>query len=175
MSEIIIVNFIAYLAMTCSIIACVISNVSGTGSISALLGNYGLILFGILFVCSTSAYNTMNNVSGVSNTAMTTFIKWLPSIFIIGTLIMLIVIIGVYFDRVTTNKMPSSYYIFLTWTNIFLTIQIVMLLSHFRKGDKMTMDVLSDKTVMISILFGELGIIMASIMLSIILYNATQC
>lgn len=88
---------------------------------------------------------------------------------------MLIVIIGVYFDRVIDNKMPSSYYTFLTWSNIFLMVQICIVVSHFKSGNGVTMNVLSDKITMISILFGELGVIMASIMLSIILYNSTQC
>lgn len=173
MADIQAIHFISYLVITCMLIACAISNVTGTGAVSALLGIYGLVLLGTIFVASTSAYNSSISTAGFG--AVSSFIKWLPMIFIMVTLIMLIVIIGVYFDRVIDNKMPSSYYTFLTWSNIFLMVQICIVVSHFKSGNGVTMNVLSDKITMISILFGELGVIMASIMLSIILYNSTQC
>ena len=81
--------------------------------------------------------------------------------------------LSINYDKISGNKMPNSYYNFSMLINLFLSIQIMIILSNLlsAKGNLYT---LSDKMTMISIFFGQLGFIMLAILISITIYNYTQ-
>ena len=101
------------------------------------------------------------------------FMKNLTVVIIVLTLIGMILNLSINYDKISGNQMPSSYYNFSMLINLFLSIQIMIVLSNLlsAKGNLYT---LSDKMTMISIFFGQLGFIMLAILISITIYNYTQ-
>ena len=101
------------------------------------------------------------------------FMKNLTVVFIVLTMIGMILNLSINYDKISGNKMPNSYYNFSMLINLFLSIQIMIILSNLlsAKGNLYT---LSDKMTMISIFFGQLGFIMLAILISITIYNYTQ-
>jgi hypothetical protein len=101
------------------------------------------------------------------------FMKSLTVIIIILTMIGLVLNLTINYDKISVNQMPNSYYNFSMLINLFLSIQIMIVLSNLlsEKGNLYT---LSDKMTMISIFFGQLGFIILAILISITIYNYTQ-
>jgi hypothetical protein len=110
----------------------------------------------------------INSISGFGK-----FMKNLTVVMIVLTLIGMILNLSINYDKISGNQMPSSYYNFSILINLFLSIQIMIVLSNLlsAKGNLYT---LSDKMTMISIFFGQLGFIMLAILISITIYNYTQ-
>lgn len=168
-SNISVGKVILNLIIPCIIIALAVSTQSNKNAVIFLITDYCLIFAFLLYLCALS-----NSDSGA--TSMTTkIIKWIPIVLIMATLTMLIIMISVNIDKITESKMPDSYYTFSMLTNIFLLIQISIIVTNFSSGEQNSIYMLSDKMAIISIIFGEFGLIMSSIILSIILYNSTQC
>jgi hypothetical protein len=110
----------------------------------------------------------INSISGFGK-----FMKNLTVVMIVLTLIGMILNLSINYDKISGNEMPNSYYNFSMLINLFLSIQIMIVLSNLlsSKGNLYT---LSDKMTMISVFFGQLGFIMLAILISITIYNYTQ-
>ena len=99
--------------------------------------------------------------------------KNLTVIIIILTMIGMVLNLSINYDKITGNQMPNSYYNFSMLINIFLSIQIIIVLTNLLSSN-CNLYTLSDKMTMISIFFGQLGVIMLAILISITIYNYTQ-
>ena len=77
------------------------------------------------------------------------------------------------YDKISGGYMPNSYYNFSMLINVFLSIQIMIVVMNLLSSSG-NLYTLSDKMTMISIFFGQLGFIMLAILVSISLYNYTQ-
>lgn len=129
----------------------------------------GYIIFDFLNNKTISTENVnIDSISGFGK-----FMKNLTVVFIVLTMIGMILNLSINYDKISGNQMPNSYYNFSMLINLFLSIQIMIVLSNLlsTKGNLYT---LSDKMTMISIFFGQLGFIMLSILISITIYNYTQ-
>jgi hypothetical protein len=111
---------------------------------------------------------SINSISGFGK-----FMKSLTVVLIVATMVGMIINLSVNYDKISGNQMPNSYYNFSMLINIFLSIQIIIVVSNLL-SENGNMYTLSDKMTMISIFFGQLGIIMFSILVSITIYNYTQ-
>lgn len=101
------------------------------------------------------------------------FMKGLTVAMIILTLIGLLLNLSINYNKISGNEMPSSYYNFSMLINLFLSIQIMIVISNLLSSGG-NLYTLSDKMTMISIFFGQLGFIMLAILISITIYNYTQ-
>jgi hypothetical protein len=101
------------------------------------------------------------------------FMKHLTIAIIVLTMIGMILNLSINYEKITGNEMPSSYYNFSMLINLFLSIQIMIVLSNLLSANG-NLYTLSDKMTMISIFFGQLGFIMLAILVSITIYNYTQ-
>jgi hypothetical protein len=99
--------------------------------------------------------------------------KHLTIAIIVLTMIGMILNLSINYEKITGNEMPSSYYNFSMLINLFLSIQIMIVLSNLLSANG-NLYTLSDKMTMISIFFGQLGFIMLAILVSITIYNYTQ-
>jgi hypothetical protein len=99
--------------------------------------------------------------------------KSLTVIIIVLTMIGLVLNLTINYDKISGGHMPNSYYNFSMLINLFLSIQIMIVLSNLLSSNG-NLYTLSDKMTMISIFFGQLGFIMLAILISISLYNYTQ-
>jgi len=99
--------------------------------------------------------------------------KSLTVIIIVLTMIGLVLNLTINYDKISGGHMPNSYYNFSMLINVFLSIQIMIVLSNLLSSNG-NVYTLSDKMTMISIFFGQLGFIMLAILVSISLYNYTQ-
>jgi hypothetical protein len=99
--------------------------------------------------------------------------KSLTVIIIVLTMIGLVLNLTINYDKISGGHMPNSYYNFSMLINVFLSIQIMIVLSNLLSSNG-NLYTLSDKMTMISIFFGQLGFIMLAILVSISLYNYTQ-
>lgn len=99
--------------------------------------------------------------------------KSLTVIIIVLTMIGLVLNLTINYDKISGGHMPNSYYNFSMLINLFLSIQIMIVLSNLLSSNG-NLYTLSDKMTMISIFFGQLGFIMLTILISISLYNYTQ-
>lgn len=114
--------------------------------------------------------------SGVTSDAVSGFGKFMKGLtigIIVLTLIGLVLNLSINYDKISSNQMPDSYYTFSMLINIFLSIQILIVLSNLLSSGG-NLYTLSDKMTMISIFFGQLGFIMMAILISITIYNYTQ-
>lgn len=99
--------------------------------------------------------------------------KSLTVVIIVLTMIGMVLNLTINYDKISGNQMPNSYYNFSMLINIFLSIQIIIVLTNIL-SENGNLYKLSDKMTMISIFFGQLGLIMLAILISISLYNYTQ-
>jgi hypothetical protein len=155
------------------IVMLILSVQTNENAIKALISVYifmtilvGLAIFE-LFSGGNNA-NVIENISGFGK-----FMKSLTVILIVATIIGMIINLSVNYDKISGNQMPDSYYNFSMLINLFLSIQIIIVVSNLL-SENGNMYTLSDKMTMISIFFGQLGIIMFSILVSITIYNYTQ-
>jgi hypothetical protein len=111
---------------------------------------------------------SINSISGFGK-----FMKNLTIIIIVLTMIGLVLNLTINYDKISGGHMPNSYYNFSMLINLFLSIQIMIVLSNLLSSNG-NLYTLSDKMTMISIFFGQLGFIMLAILISISLYNYTQ-
>jgi hypothetical protein len=101
------------------------------------------------------------------------FMKSLTVIIIVLTMIGLVLNLTINYDKISGGYMPNSYYNFSMLINVFLSIQIMIVVMNLLSSSG-NLYTLSDKMTMISIFFGQLGFIMLAILVSISLYNYTQ-
>ena len=111
---------------------------------------------------------SVNAISGFGK-----FMKNLTVVLIVLTMIGMILNLTINYDKITGNQMPDSYYNFSMLINLFLSIQIMIVLSNLLSSEG-NLYTLSDKMTMISIFFGQLGFIMLAILISVTIYNYTQ-
>jgi len=156
------------------VVMLILSVQTNENAIKALISVYifmvclvGYIVFDF-FNNKTISAEVMNSVSGLGK-----FMKNLTIVIILLTMIGMILNLSINYDKISGNQMPNSYYNFSMLINLFLSIQIMIVLSNLlsSKGNLYT---LSDKMTMISIFFGQLGFIMLAILISITIYNYTQ-
>lgn len=101
------------------------------------------------------------------------FMKGLTVAMIVLTMVGLVLNLTINYDKISGGHMPNSYYNFSMLINLFLSVQIMIVVMNLltNGGNLYT---LSDKMTMISIFFGQIGLMMFAILISISLYNYTQ-
>lgn len=155
-----------------SLIVMLILSVQTNGNaIKALISVYIFMICLVGYIIVEFFNNKENSFETISGFGK--FMKNLSIVFIVLTMIGMILNLSINYDKISGNKMPNSYYNFSMLINLFLSIQIMIVLSNLlsSKGNLYT---LSDKLTMISIFFGQLGFIMLAILISITIYNYTQ-
>ena len=153
------------------IVMLILSVQTNQNAIKALISVYifMICLIGyIVFEFFNNKTISINSISGFGK-----FMKNLTVVMIILTLIGMILNLSINYDKISGNQMPNSYYNFSMLINLFLSIQIMIVLSNLLSANG-NLYTLSDKMTMISIFFGQLGFIMLAILISITIYNYTQ-
>ena len=154
----------------CLIVLLILSVQTNKNAVTALISVYGFMicLVGYIIIDFFNANNIKINLSGFGK-----FIKMFVVALIVLTMIGMILNLSINYGKITDNQMPESYYTFSMLINLFLAIQIIIVVSNLmaHEGNIYT---LSDKMAMISLFFGQLGIIMFAILISITMYNYTQ-
>ena len=152
------------------IVMLILSVQTNSNAVNALISVYSFMicLVGYIIVEFFNSGTPSVQISGFGK-----FMKGLTVGIIVMTIIGLILNLTINYNKIIGNQMPDSYYTFSMLINIFLSIQIMIVLSNLLAmgGNLYT---LSDKMTMISIFFGQLGVIMLSILISITIYNYTQ-
>lgn len=158
----------------CLIVMLILSVQTNGNAIKALISVY-IFMVCIVGYIIVEFFNNKEMLSGVMDTisGFGKFMKNLTVVLIVLTMIGMILNLTINYEKITGNEMPDSYYNFSMLINLFLSIQIMIVLSNLlsAKGNLYT---LSDKMTMISIFFGQLGLIMMSILISVTIYNYTQ-
>jgi len=116
---------------------------------------------------------TKKNINVETISGFGKFMKHLTVAIIVLTMIGMILNLSINYEKITGNEMPDAYYNFSMLINLFLSIQIMIVLSNLLSANG-SLYTLSDKMTMISIFFGQLGFIMLAILVSITIYNYTQ-
>jgi hypothetical protein len=170
------------------IVMMILSVQTNENSVKALISVYifmvglvGYIIIDFFTTGKISKQTNLNDVDIVSTEGINTdalsgfgkFMKSLTVVIIVLTMLGMIFNLSFNYFRIVGGEMPNSYYNFTMLVNLFLAIQISIVVFNLlaNNGNLYT---LSDKMTMISIFFGQLGIIMFSILVSITIYNYTQ-
>lgn len=162
----------------CLVVLLILSVQTDKNAVGALISVYGFMmcLIGYIIVdFFNSDLSKSSNVNAIStlNSGFGKFMKNLTVGLIVITMIGMILNLSINYNKITSNQMPNSYYTFSMLINIFLAIQIIIVVSNLMSNDG-NLYTLSDKMTMISIFFGQIGLIMFSILVSITIYNYTQ-
>lgn len=120
------------------------------------------------FVKNSKGLIETSSISGFGK-----FMKVTTVAMIILTIIALIINLMMNYDKISGGNMPSAYYNFSALVNVFLSIQIGIVVTNLLSNGG-NLYTLSDKMTMISIFFGQIGLIMFGILMSISFYNYTQ-
>lgn len=159
----------------CLIVMLILSVQTNGNAIKALISVY-IFMVCIVGYIIVEFFNNKEMLSGVGVDTISGFGKFMKNLtvgLIVLTMIGMILNLTINYEKITGNEMPDSYYNFSMLINLFLSIQIMIVLSNLlsAKGNLYT---LSDKMTMISIFFGQLGLIMMAILISVTIYNYTQ-
>jgi hypothetical protein len=159
----------------CLIVMLILSVQTNGNAIKALISVY-IFMVCIVGYIIVEFFNNKEMLSGVGVDTISGFGKFMKNltvVLIVLTMIGMILNLTINYEKITGNEMPDSYYNFSMLINVFLSIQIMIVLSNLlsAKGNLYT---LSDKMTMISIFFGQLGLIMMAILISVTIYNYTQ-
>lgn len=159
----------------CLIVMLILSVQTNGNAIKALISVY-IFMVCIVGYIIVEFFNNKEMLSGVGVDTISGFGKFMKNltvVLIVLTMIGMILNLTINYEKITGNEMPDSYYNFSMLINLFLSIQIMIVLSNLlsAKGNLYT---LSDKMTMISIFFGQLGLIMMAILVSVTIYNYTQ-
>lgn len=159
----------------CLIVMLILSVQTNGNAIKALISVY-IFMVCIVGYIIVEFFNNKEMLSGVGVDTISGFGKFMKNltvVLIVLTMIGMILNLTINYEKITGNEMPDSYYNFSMLINLFLSIQIMIVLSNLlsAKGNLYT---LSDKMTMISIFFGQLGLIMMAILISVTIYNYTQ-
>jgi hypothetical protein len=123
------------------IIITLITIMIGSNSPNTLTGvqiGLGFILFGLLIYCNTR----INDIYNVKN-IFELILDVMPYLFIIGSIIIFIYIIGVYFTKISTDKVSDSFKLFKNWFIILTIFQVASILYYYSKpSDKKKSDYL---------------------------------
>ena len=93
---------------------------------------------------------------------------------ICGIIILLIVYLSIYFERIISDKVSNYYYSFSNLSTIFLAVQIMMLFSIFFNKKEGDMGRSLDKTFSIILLLGLVNIIIVTTIGIVLKYYSTQ-
>lgn len=154
------------------IVMLILSVQTNQNAIKALISVYifMICLIGYIIVDFFNRKNVINveTISGFGK-----FMKNLTIVIVVATMIGMILNLSINYDKITGNQMPDSYYNFSMLINLFLSIQILIIVSNLLTANG-NLYTISDKMTMISIFFGQLGFIMLAILISVTIYNYTQ-
>jgi len=100
------------------------NNNSGINGASGTIWGYFLILFAILGYTIISIDNTTVNLM-----AQLKSIPWYFSV-LIPIILWVLSLNIIYYDQISKNNIPKSYYIWDIWSSIFIIIAVVMIISH---------------------------------------------
>uniref|UniRef100_A0A6C0H985 Uncharacterized protein n=1 Tax=viral metagenome TaxID=1070528 RepID=A0A6C0H985_9ZZZZ len=123
------------------IIITFITMIIGSNNPNTLTGleiGLGFILFGVLIYCNTR----INEIYNVKN-IFELILDIMPHLLIISSIIICIYIIGMYFTKISTDKVSDSFKLFKNWFIIFTIFQVASILYYYSKpGDKKKSDYL---------------------------------
>jgi hypothetical protein len=157
----------------CLIVMLILSVQTNGNAIKALISIYIFMICIVGYIIVDFFNNSEMSINMDTISGFGKFMKNLTIVMIVLTMIGMILNLTINYEKITGNEMPDSYYNFSMLINLFLSIQIMIVLSNLLsiKGNLYT---LSDKLTMISIFFGQLGLIMLAILISVTIYNYTQ-
>lgn len=155
------------------VVMLILSVQTNENAIKALITVYSFMICLVGYIIAEFLNNEGKIISSDVISGFGKFMKGATIAIIVLTMIGLILNLSINYDKITGNQMPDSYYNFSMLINIFLSIQIMIVLSNLLSSNG-NLYTLSDKMTMISIFFGQLGFIMLGILISITIYNYTQ-
>jgi uncharacterized membrane protein len=98
------------------IIIIITTNMTDVNGLSALLGGYSGLMIGMLFVIILNLVYTKTN-----------WIDMLPSIIILTIVLLLIIYLSIYFDKIAKGEVSSYYSSFSILSTIFLFAQVIII------------------------------------------------
>lgn len=155
------------------VVMLILSVQTNENAIKALITVYSFMICLVGYIIAEFLNNEGKIISSDVISGFGKFMKGATIAIIVLTMVGLILNLSINYDKITGNQMPDSYYNFSMLINIFLSIQIMIVLSNLLSSNG-NLYTLSDKMTMISIFFGQLGFIMLGILISITIYNYTQ-
>ena len=136
--------------------------------LSALIGGYTTVLVALIF------FGTINWININSDTMYPIFKLLAIFLNICGIIMLIIVYLSIYFEKIISNKVSNYYYSFSNLSTIFLAVQIIMLFSiFFNKKDGDTSRS-TDKIFSIILLLGLVNIIIVTTIGIVLKYYSTQ-
>jgi hypothetical protein len=150
------------------IIILITTGSTNQNSLSALIGGYSTVLVALLFFGTIIWINMNSEVMYPMFKLLAIFLN------ICGIIILLIVYLSIYFERIISDKVSNYYYSFSNLSTIFLAVQIMMLFSIFFNKKEGDMGRSLDKTFSIILLLGLVNIIIVTTIGIVLKYYSTQ-
>jgi hypothetical protein len=150
------------------IIILITTGTTNQNGLSALIGGYSAVLVSLVF------FGTINWIY-MNNDAMYPIFKLLAIFLnICGIIILLIVYLSIYFEKIISEHVSNYYYSFSNLSTIFLSVQIAMLFSIFFNKKEGDMGRTLDKTLSIILLLGLVNVIIVTTIGIVLKYYSTQ-
>ena len=144
------------------IIIIITTGMTDSNGLSALIGGYSGLLFGILFVV-------------ILNYPPKSWIDMFPLIFIMAIVSLLIYYLSTYFDQISKGEVSNYYNSFSVLSTIFLATQIIIIFSSlFGNSGEQTGRMLTDKTFSLLGLFGVINFLIVIIIGIVLHFYSTQ-
>jgi hypothetical protein len=144
------------------IIIIVTTGMTDSNGLSALIGGYSGLLFGLIFII-------------ILNYPPTSWLDMFPFIMIMGIVALFISYLSIYFDQISKGEVSSYYNSFSVLSTLFLATQIIILFSAmFSKSGEVTDNLLSQKTFSLLSLFGVINFLIVIIIGIVLRFYSTQ-
>ena len=146
------------------IIIIVTTNMTDVNGLSALLGGYSGFMIGMLFVIILNLVYTKTN-----------WIDMLPSIIILTIVLLLIIYLSIYFDKIAKGEVSSYYSSFSILSSIFLFAQVIIIfLAIFNKQQEQNGRLFTNTTFSILGLLGMINLLIVITIGIILKFYSTQ-
>jgi hypothetical protein len=146
------------------IIIIITTNMTDVNGLSALLGGYSGLMIGMLFVIILNLVYTKTN-----------WIDMLPSIIILTIVLLLIIYLSIYFDKIAKGEVSSYYSSFSILSTIFLFAQVIIIfLAIFNNNNKQDGRLFTNTTFSILGLLGLINLLIVITIGIILKFYSTQ-
>jgi len=157
-----VVNVPLAVIFASAIIILVTTNVNGENALRALIGGYMGLGLGILVLI-------------ILNLPPNNWIDLFPFVMLIGIIMLMIVYLYRYFDRIAKGEVSGYYSSFSILSTIFLAVQFIMLASTiFNKSGEIDGKLLSDRAFSLFALFGVINYLIVLTIGIVLHFYSTQ-
>lgn len=157
-------NFLFSVIITSFIIIIMTSGITDSNGLSALIGGYSGLLFGILFII-------------IVNFSLVGIIDIIPFIIILITLSIMIYYLSIYFDKISNGEVAEYYNSFSVLSTIFLASQLSIIYSELFssfKNNSINKNILSPKMFSLLLLLGTINFLIVITIGVVLHFYSTQ-